>query len=794
MVDEVYEGQWHRTFDAAGLRQEHFNGRMLLWLNLQLSRTYTNLAEAQQAYATSRGAYNWSSLAQPGGGGLSLLARLLAVPGLVSAYDVADTSSLGQALTFGAGGAIGSPVGFALDKVPLGDRSATAYLASAAELAVNGTFDTDVSGWTNRVPGSGGMTWVAGKLRMANIATNNAYQSFATVVGSWYQLTGTTTVVDATGSTFYAIRKADNNSASVNVVSLAGNTGVASPIYFKATATTTFIILQVNVSSGTPTIDFDGISVKRVPGYPAISDTTGHRPTLHSGPYFDFDGVDDVLSAQIGADLGAACSVYHRTQAGADVWLDGQTIGAGAYALSTTDWGRAAIFSSLPSAADKLVVQAWGAAFPTPPFDDGFLALVATFGDATFVPTALQIGGQGALDKLVVNGDGTSQVVSPNIPDFYPELAAAVRIRYRVADDFANDPPSGTLAHWSGIALAGHRPYISTAGGLTQRLLYATYHQSPGYLTEIYKYPDDGGIAPGRGYRSVVLTWQEGSKSWGVADNYIAREEPVGAAVEGVGTPLSIAFGRNEIFDNDLATNVRLYEVAYKKGFLSQEDIEAWAIEGAVLKIHEVGDSFVGPGNHVLEHTLCGLNDAYPGVYIAISADGVGGTTLSQQRDRTAAYAGTEFEKWYDSYLLILDGANGDTFSGGRQAVLDMLAMCGGRGAYIEPSPQFWEYGDPLRVDLDAKTAAIRAAVGDSRFIPTFAPITNTDLGAGPVYHDGSPEDLDYIAQGFWPLSLLRAPADFHPGDTVNSAGWSGETALGDIKARWLIANGVVPT
>lgn len=59
---ETWEGEWHRVFDAAGIRQEQFNGRLLLWLNGVQGRTFTSLVEAQQAYATGQGAYNWSSL------------------------------------------------------------------------------------------------------------------------------------------------------------------------------------------------------------------------------------------------------------------------------------------------------------------------------------------------------------------------------------------------------------------------------------------------------------------------------------------------------------------------------------------------------------------------------------------------------------------------------------------------------------------------------------------------------------------------------------------------------------
>lgn len=60
---ESYEGDWHRLFDAASITSgDTFNGRLLRWLNLKLSASYTNLIEAQQALATSVGAFNWASL------------------------------------------------------------------------------------------------------------------------------------------------------------------------------------------------------------------------------------------------------------------------------------------------------------------------------------------------------------------------------------------------------------------------------------------------------------------------------------------------------------------------------------------------------------------------------------------------------------------------------------------------------------------------------------------------------------------------------------------------------------
>lgn len=71
---EALEGDWHRLFDLAGIpANDGFNGRLLRWINLKLTATYTNLPEAMQALATYAGAFNFSSLgtfdASTGGGG-----------------------------------------------------------------------------------------------------------------------------------------------------------------------------------------------------------------------------------------------------------------------------------------------------------------------------------------------------------------------------------------------------------------------------------------------------------------------------------------------------------------------------------------------------------------------------------------------------------------------------------------------------------------------------------------------------------------------------------------------------
>lgn len=70
---ENYEGDWHALFTLASIPAGPFDQRLLAWLNIKLSATYTNLPAAMQALATSLGIYNWSSIgtfdASTGGGG-----------------------------------------------------------------------------------------------------------------------------------------------------------------------------------------------------------------------------------------------------------------------------------------------------------------------------------------------------------------------------------------------------------------------------------------------------------------------------------------------------------------------------------------------------------------------------------------------------------------------------------------------------------------------------------------------------------------------------------------------------
>ena len=57
-----YNGDWSALFDLEGIAAGDWNGRLLQWINIQMSAAYTDLTQAMQAYAASQGVFNWSSL------------------------------------------------------------------------------------------------------------------------------------------------------------------------------------------------------------------------------------------------------------------------------------------------------------------------------------------------------------------------------------------------------------------------------------------------------------------------------------------------------------------------------------------------------------------------------------------------------------------------------------------------------------------------------------------------------------------------------------------------------------
>lgn len=57
-----YDGDWSARFDAAAIPAGDFNGRLLAWINIKLTASFTNLPSAQAALAASASAPDWNGL------------------------------------------------------------------------------------------------------------------------------------------------------------------------------------------------------------------------------------------------------------------------------------------------------------------------------------------------------------------------------------------------------------------------------------------------------------------------------------------------------------------------------------------------------------------------------------------------------------------------------------------------------------------------------------------------------------------------------------------------------------
>jgi hypothetical protein len=130
------------------------------------------------------------------------------------------------------------------------------------ELVTNGTFDTDISGWT----ATGGATIAWNPLQAINVtrssaATDRASQQITCVIGRRYRLSYSVSAGGATASARVGTTAAGFEIASFSqTISGSAETVVG---LFTATSTTVFISLGLTQNSTTRT--FDNVSVKELP-------------------------------------------------------------------------------------------------------------------------------------------------------------------------------------------------------------------------------------------------------------------------------------------------------------------------------------------------------------------------------------------------------------------------------------------------------------------------------------------------------------------------------------------------
>ena len=169
----------------------------------------------------------------------------------------------------------GTVVGLRLDK--------SKGLALGAELVTNGTFDTDLSGWTVAAAATGSSSWAAGSMQIAYSAALPAarYQALSVTAGKTYNLKCGYSVVSGTAVKFFLTVK---DTASVTSGALAetlvtassGASGSISFYYTAASTRTVYVMGLIYDVAGT--INFDNISVRELAGNHAVAPTDAARP------------------------------------------------------------------------------------------------------------------------------------------------------------------------------------------------------------------------------------------------------------------------------------------------------------------------------------------------------------------------------------------------------------------------------------------------------------------------------------------------------------------------------------
>ena len=131
-----------------------------------------------------------------------------------------------------------------------------------AELVTNGTFDTDVSGWSSAINSTA--TATSGELVVTGVsASGRQVASISTTVGQVYRLTGEARVSTGSGTALLAVSDTTGGLAERGFVTTTETTATNLQLVFVATQSTHYVTAG-NGSSGTGDKIFDNISVKEV--------------------------------------------------------------------------------------------------------------------------------------------------------------------------------------------------------------------------------------------------------------------------------------------------------------------------------------------------------------------------------------------------------------------------------------------------------------------------------------------------------------------------------------------------
>ncbi|QXN67988.1 tail spike protein [Microcystis phage Mwe-Yong1] len=192
--------------------------------------------------------------------------------------------------------------------------------------------------------------------------------------------------------------------------------------------------------------------------------------------------------------------------------------------------------------------------------------------------------------------------------------------------------------------------------------------------------------------------------------------------------------------------------------------------------VHLLGDSFL---NLYGVYQRLGALFTAAGIYVPLSQDGVGATSITQQATR---YTVT-FPEWQDSTLVICEMGLDGTHAEWETA---MKVILGGikhnRWLVLEPAPNL-NAGTAERAAFDERVARMRNFCGG--WVQHGGRMVSTLIEAMAA-STGSADDLAAVAARKWPPSLTVSVPDFHPNRVAGQAFMAGRIYYGLTTAGWV--------
>lgn len=184
---------------------------------------------------------------------------------------------------------VGEPIGLALSRAGWGGRTLAQVVGDSPELCVNGTFDTDLTGWTDASTAPSNVTWSSGRASLNAGSTARLRQGIAITAGRIMRFAATVV----------------SGSIAISLGSSAGGTQYANQVATASTvlfATTTGASFWVGWYGGTTAL-VDDNSVREVARHSALQTTANSRAQRQAAGG-KFDGGDDSLLTNVYAGAG----------------------------------------------------------------------------------------------------------------------------------------------------------------------------------------------------------------------------------------------------------------------------------------------------------------------------------------------------------------------------------------------------------------------------------------------------------------------------------------------------------